>query len=193
MLSTLAFFAFQADDSTTPSKINAAYPEHLTGAYTGGFGENTCHSCHFDYDLNYEKGKFMVKGIPSKLLPDHRYTFEIVLKRDQIKKGGFQMTSRFVDGSQAGEFENAEKSGISFTMQVPDSVQYIQHSSEGSTVSFYQSQYSDYEDSEIKWNVIWRSPTQLTDSIIFNVAANAANGDDSEFGDWIYVKEYKAY
>lgn len=40
------------------------------------------------------------------------------------------------------------------------------------------------------WTFMWTTPDTIkSESIIFNFAANAANGDASEFGDWIYVSE----
>lgn len=63
---------------------------------------------------------------------------------------------------------------------VPDSLQYIQHSPKGTEI---------LTDNSARWIVRWKAPNSISDSIIFNITANAANGDESEFGDWIYVKE----
>ncbi len=47
------------------------------------------------------------------------------------------------------------------------------------------------EDGLNNWTVKWKAPEVISDSIYFNISANAANGDQSEFGDWIYVREFK--
>lgn len=157
------------------------YPEHLAGAFTGGFNEKTCQSCHFDYDLNKDEGRFSVSGIPRKILPGKTYEFEIIIEREDLGKAGFQFSSRFQDGSQAGVFEISENERIMFTEQVPDSLQFVQHSTSGTELT---------EVGKNRWMVKWSAPKSRKDSIYFNIAANAANGDQSEFGDWIYVKEF---
>lgn len=156
------------------------YPEHLVGAFTGGFGEETCHSCHFDYELNREEGSLLVDGIPTELEEGRIYEFEISIEREDLKKSGFQLSARFSDGSQAGVFQIMKNDRVMFTKQVPDSLQYLQHSEQGT---------SSTKDGENSWKVIWKAPDSISDSIHFHLSANAANGDQSEFGDWIYTKE----
>ncbi|MBD3616360.1 MAG: hypothetical protein HUJ22_07285 [Gracilimonas sp.] len=157
------------------------YPEHLAGAFTGGFNEQTCQSCHFDYDLNKGEGRFSVSGIPNKIQPGKAYKFEIIVEREDLGKAGFQLSSRVRDGRQAGVFEISENERLMFTEQVPDSLQYVQHSTSGTVPT---------ETGKNRWVVKWHAPEFIEDSIYFNIAANAANGDQSEFGDWIYAKEY---
>ena len=186
LLSTLSVFAAafvvnsKIINPEAPSP--AVYPEHLPGAFTGGFGEKTCHSCHFDYDLNMEDGKLTISGIPESIKAEKIYSLKILLQRKDLQKGGFQLSARFANGKQAGIFEITDPERIGFTRQVSDSLQYIQHTSEGT--------YPE-SSTEIQWQINWKSPEIISDSIFFNVAANAANGDESEFGDWIYVKEIK--
>ncbi len=40
-----------------------------------------------------------------------------------------------------------------------------------------------------KWTIQWKVPEQNSLPVIFNIAANAGNGDQSEFGDFIYAEE----
>jgi hypothetical protein len=157
-----------------------SYPEHLVGAFTGGFGEETCHSCHFDYDLNWDEGELSVQGIPESIEEGKTYELELIVTRDDMGKSGFQMTSRFKDGRQAGSFQIAENDRMMFTKQVPDSLEYLQHSIKGT---------KPVEDGKISWAVVWEAPEKVSDVIYFNITSNAANGDQSEFGDWIYTKE----
>lgn len=158
------------------------YPEHLAGAFTGGFGEETCHSCHFDYDLNRQQGSLLVDGIPKKIEEGRIYEFEISIEREDLGKAGFQLSARFSDGSQAGAFQIMRNDRVMFTQQIPDSLQYLQHSEQGT---------SPIEDGENSWKVVWKAPDSIADPIHFHISANAANGDQSEFGDWIYAKELK--
>lgn len=80
------------------------YPEHLAGPFTGGFGEQSCHSCHFDYDLNMPDGVLELTGLPNTIEPGKIYELEVLIRRPDLGAAGFQLTSRFEDGSQAGSF-----------------------------------------------------------------------------------------
>lgn len=177
-----AGFIWSAGESHD-SYTGMEYPEHLAGPFTGGFGEETCHSCHFDYDVNWGEGSFSVSGIPETVQSKKTYEIEILIERDDLGKAGFQFSARFANGTQAGRFAISENNRLMFTKEVPDSLQYVQHAIEGT---------EPVKEGMNRWQVEWESPASITDSVYFNIAANAANGDQSEFGDWIYVKEFVA-
>jgi len=66
-----------------------------------------------------------------------------------------------------------------FTPETDDNMQYIQHSESGTKPDSGRS---------VSWSFNWTAPEDGS-TVIFNVAANAGNYDDSSFGDWIYIKE----
>lgn len=180
VLATAAEFQYPGDRPLTNTS-HATYPEHLTGAFTGGFGEETCRSCHFDYDLNPDGGSLKISGFPENPEGGKVVGFKIKVERVDLGRAGFQMSARFTNGSQAGTFLIGNNNQLVFTGDVGgDSLQYVQHSTTGSKV--------DGKDSKT-WMVKWRVPDNELRPIIINVAANAANGDQSEFGDYIYSKE----
>ena len=156
--------------------VSTAYPEHIAGAYTGGFGEQSCHSCHFDYDLNQPEGNLSVSGIGESFEPGKEYQIGLKVERDDLAKAGFQMTARFSDSTQAGSFEIGEN--LTTTPNIENDISYVQHG-----VGLVEA-----ENGEKSWQVSWIAPDQKK-PVIINIAANAANGDASEFGDWIYLKE----
>lgn len=160
----------------------AAYPEHLTGTFTGGFGEQTCRSCHFDYDLNPDDGHLSVSGISGSISEGESIEIMIRIEREALGRAGFQLSARYADGKQAGNFNLGEDDRIMFSNAVPDSLEYIQHSNNGS---------KPLKANNTSWTVTWEAPESLAGPVIFNLAANAANGDQSEFGDFIYTKEIK--
>lgn len=155
------------------------YPEHIAGAYTGGFGEQSCHSCHFDYDLNQSEGELSVNGIPESFEAGKEYSIQLTLKRENLNRAGFQMTSRFEDSTQAGSFQLPDD--LTITPNIDNEITYVQHG-----VGKVEA-----EGGEKSWQVTWIAPDQTDKSVIFNIAGNAANGDASEFGDWIYVKQIR--
>lgn len=154
-------------------------PDHLDGAFTGGFGEETCRSCHFDYDINPEGGSLNISGIPDTPKPGKDYEITVTVQSDHLEVGGFQMTARFEDGTQAGEFL-WEGDRLMFTPSVTDSIQYLQHSREGTSPNGKR---------EVSWAFIWKAPNLVLGDVLFHIAANAGNHDDSSFGDWIYAEE----
>lgn len=154
-------------------------PDRLDGAFTGGFGEQTCHSCHFDYDINPEGGGVTIRGVEDTYKPGNRYEITVTVKSERLEVGGFQLTSRFENGTQAGEFDwDSER--LMFTSSVTGKIQYLQHSAEGTAPT---------SENEASWTFTWQAPDDNR-CIIFNLAANAGNFDDSSFGDWIYLKEH---
>jgi hypothetical protein len=187
---TLVTAFFYAEFDQRPKleslKVNseAAYPEHLTGAFTGGFGEETCRSCHFDYDLNPDGGSLEIAGIPEKISGKERLKIEITIEREALGAGGFQLSARYPDGKQAGSFDIAGKERIMFSRSVPDSLEYAQHSNAGTKPT---------TENSSSWTLNWEAPKSISEPVIFNVAANAANGDQSEFGDFIYTREIKVH
>lgn len=186
-ITAIALFPFivgitiqQNEESTAiENKLAATYPEHIAGPYTGGFGEQSCHSCHFDYDLNQPEGELSVSGIDENFKAGQEYVINIQVNRTDMNVAGFQMTARFEDGSQAGQFEIDEE--LTTTPHIEGSVTYIQHAV-GKV---------DAENGEKNWQIKWTGPNQATEPIFFHIAVNAANGDASAFGDWIYLKEIR--
>jgi len=163
--------------NTLPARFE--YPEHLAGPYTGGFGEETCRSCHFDYPLNPEGGKLKLSGIPEIYESGKKYEIEVRVERESLGLAGFQLTSRFPEGTQAGTFEY-DKVHITTTPETGDSVTYLQHAATG----------TEPQEKGIKiWTFHWIAPQKASGTVLFHIASNAANGDASEFGDWIYAKE----
>lgn len=181
-LTLLAGFTLSTDPLRTRGAKEVSYPEHLTGAFTGGFGEPNCRSCHFDYELNPPGGSLSISGISENISSGRTMDITITVRRKELGRAGFQFTARFENGEQAGQFILGDSEQLGFTKAGNDSLQYIQHTALGSRVS---------DKGKNSWVVRWKSPQVKEGAVIFNVAANAANGDQSEFGDYIFVKEIK--
>ncbi|MCC5905828.1 MAG: hypothetical protein JJU13_06470 [Balneolaceae bacterium] len=185
-LITLIIFPFLVGFLMTDGSSDSEYrewnefnPERLDGPFTGGFGEQTCHSCHFDYDLNMEGGSLSVDGLPVAYKPGREYNITVTVQSEHLENGGFQLTSRFEGGSQAGSF-SWDGDRLKYTPNVSDKIKYLQHTREGTLPT---------GDRKVSWSFNWQAPECSDEDIIINIAANAGNDDDSAFGDWIYVKE----
>lgn len=143
-------------------------------AHTGGFDEPTCHACHFGSDLNAPGGEFNL-SFPATYVPGDTHLVSISQQHAEMKIGGFQLASRLVGGEQAGLFLEPD-STLEITVS-ESGIQYVHHSQVGSKVK---------ADGAIGWSFRWVAPDTVAGPVIVHAVANAANGDDSEFGDFVY-------
>ncbi len=155
------------------------HPEGPPPAHTGGFGEPTCHFCHFDGELNGGGGHVTLMGLDD-LSADQPWLLEVRLSQKDMQRAGFQLAVRFADeerkGAQAGAFESVDER---VAVDIENNIQYIHQTEIGANLSV-----TDL----ISWQFRWLPPS-AGDSVVFHLTANAANGDDSEFGDAIYSLE----
>jgi hypothetical protein len=160
--------------------LPAAYVEGPVPGMTGGFGEPTCHQCHFDNRLNDPAGSLSVSGLPDHYTPGARYVFTVSLTRRDMSRGGFQLSARFDDssrsGRQAGSFDLADPR-LQLVAAPSGDVRYVQHTKSGSAAS---------TPGELRWLVPWIAPDD-GGTIVVHVSANASNDDDSPLGDFIYT------
>lgn len=149
-----------------------AYKDGPPLRHTGGFGEPTCHACHFEGPLN---GPDATSGLllPASFEPDSTYLITVVVRRSNLGAGGFSMSTRFGDGRQAGYLRSLDKRVAIATDT--DGVQFAMHTYEGT---------DPLASDSTSWTLSWTAPSE-PDTILFHLATNAANGDDSELGDLI--------
>ena len=145
-------------------------------AHTGGFGEPTCRACHADNPLNDPAGSLAITGVPAVYAPGDTHRVTIFLRRAGMRRAGFQLSARFSDGRQAGTLRVVD-SMATITGGATE-VRYVHHTRAGSRLS---------RADTAQWTLEWVAPRRAPDVVEFHVAANAANDDNSEFGDFIYT------
>ncbi len=160
----------------------AAYVDGPPAAHTGGFGNDTCHTCHFENDIDVPGGSLTLGGVPDTFAPSETYRITVSLKRPGMGRAGFQLAARASEGDAAGESAGAlqvldgdERVQV---VAAPDGVTYAQHTERGTALTGAET---------TSWTFEWRSPAVDAAAVAFHVAANAANDDASEFGDFIYT------
>lgn len=152
----------------------------LVPARTGGFGEMTCHQCHWDNPLNDPAGRLTLDGVPDVYTPGEQYLITVMLARPGTGRAGFQLAARedginMNSGSDAGLLQPGD--GTSETVHDDAKrVTYLQHSPAAAEVT---------TSGAATWKFRWTAPTE--GPVAFHVAANAANGDDSPLGDYVYT------
>ncbi len=162
-----------------PHPTAGVYPQNPPAAHTGGFGEPTCHQCHFGYPVNHSRGQATVSGIPPAYSSDSAYTLTVTVSREGMGAGGFQLATRLADGPglalQAGSLAELDSR---VEIVTAGRVDYAQHTLTGTALT---------RPGVAQWRLRWRAPSREDGTVSFHVAANAANDDRSEFGDFVYV------
>ncbi len=141
--------------------------------------------CHSSFPVNAAGGSVNITGLPtdSGWVPGQTYPLEITVQRAGQRVFGFQL-SAVVDATnqQAGTLAGANQAvkiicGIGRReagCNTANAVQYAEHSNANAASTF---------------NVNWTAPLSATAGTVrFNLAGNAANGDISNQGDFIYTR-----
>ena len=157
----------------------AAYDARPPLAHTGGFGEPTCAECHFDGPSG-PPDALSLGGVPERYQPGATYRLEVSIRDTAARVGGFQLASRIAAGAHAGTQAGtlcALDPRVAVVADTATGVQYAAHA------------LAAPKDS-LNWAVEWRAPKEHVGAVVFHVAANAANDDDSMLGDAIIVRSW---
>ena len=185
LLSTGAMFAALRDvDVAEASETTAgfAYRDGPPFGFSGGFGEDHCQACHNSEKLNAAPGSVTI-SVPERYSPGKVHTVTVTLKRPGMKIGGFVLTARFEnDSTQAGTLSLGDGQQGRIKIANDRGVQYAYHSRAGTELT---------GTGVARWTLRWTAP--VGDRVVqFNVASNAANGDDSNSGDFIYTSRARS-
>lgn len=160
--------------------LMAHEPRYVDGpppGFTGDFGEPTCASCHVDATVVPDAPGLAIRGVPERFEPGRIYVLTVALHEPEIGAGGFELSARTPGGMQAGTLR-AVDARARVVADSTTGVSYIVHTAEGAALVAPDS---------ARWSVEWTAPESSGDSVVFSAAANAANGDDSNFGDQIFT------
>jgi hypothetical protein len=161
----------------------SAFKEGPYPNVTGGFGERSCHLCHLDNPINAAGGSVALDGVPASFVPGETYPISVTIRRDGLRRGGFEIGARFatgrLKGKQAGTWTPTDARVQLIPGAVDKALSFVQHNLIGSRAPAAGSN---------TWTIQWTAPNQADAPVQFNVAANASNNDDSPLGDYIYLK-----
>ena len=161
-----------------PGPPPAAYADGAPPGFSGGGNEQSCHACHFDADVNSGPGRVTIADLPQDFAPRQRYPLTITLTRPGMKLAGFQMTVRFKDGgAQAGTLAVADGDEKRVSVEVQQGVAYANQRRHGAILA---------EEGIAQWRLVWTAPDTAA-PVVFDVAANAANGDETADGDYVHT------
>jgi hypothetical protein len=156
----------------------AAYADGAPAGFSGGFREESCHACHFEAEVNTKPGQLTIAGVPERFAAGDRYTLTISLSRAGMAIAGFQLTARVEDGgAQAGTLAPAPGEEDRIKVETQTSVQYAGQRARGAAL---------VQPATARWTLVWTAP-QTAGTVLFNIAANAADNDESVRGDYVYT------
>ena len=84
-----------ASSSAVARSGAAVFPTAPPPGMTGGFGESTCQSCHFDFPLNAGDGAVELRGIPEEGYEAGKaYRVTVVVRKAGMQRGGLEAAAR---------------------------------------------------------------------------------------------------
>ena len=149
-------------------------------AHTGGFGEPTCAECHFDGSSRPPEVLTLGWMTPERFRPGGVYRVEVAIHDTTARVGGFQLAVRVATGPRAGTQAGtlcAVDARVTVVTDTTTGVQYASHAGAASADS-------------LRWQIDWRAPREDVEAVVFHVAANSANDDDSPLGDAIITRSW---
>lgn len=155
-------------------------------AHTGGFGEPTCHVCHFEGTPNDGRATLELEGLPPVYAPGATYVLTVRLAHPDLRIGGFELSARFADGvatgRQAGTLRALDdRVDVTGLTELP--VQYARHTAVGVLPD-------SLGMTHMQWRVEWTAPAS-GGTVAFHVATNVANDDASPLGDFVYTRAFE--
>ena len=179
----------------------AAFKEGPYPNVTGGFGDHSCHLCHLDNPINAPGGSLTVEGVPQRFVPGETYDITVTIRRDGLRRGGFEIAARFAGGTQKGRQAGTWRLLDDRVQLIPGAVDHVPTPGPPPRVSrrggvvFVQHNLAGSRaaaSGRNTWTIEWTAPAPATSTVQFNVAANASNNDDSPLGDYIYLKAVRS-
>jgi hypothetical protein len=167
--------------TAAPIGATLVYPDGPPPGTTGGFGEPTCVSCHFAPARPDSGGALDVDGLPATWERGVRYELTIDLARPGMERAGFELSARFAEGPgrglQAGAFQALDPN---VTITESGGIAYVHQTRAGAFPA---------EAGRARWRFAWTAPQRAGRPVVFHLAANAADGDESPLGDHVQALE----
>ncbi len=152
-------------------------------SFTNAPAEGNCTSCHIGAPLNGGGGSIQITGLPAAYSLGQQIPVTVTASQDDAVVYGFQLTAIDSTGKTVGSFalpnESPPRSQIISNVVEGNVRQYVEHTIDGLLSQSFGTN---------SWTFIWTAPSGPTGQVVFYAAGNAANGDGSPSGDFIYTK-----
>ncbi|MFQ5500597.1 MAG: choice-of-anchor V domain-containing protein [Candidatus Zixiibacteriota bacterium] len=158
------------------ASLALAYSSGAPNGYTGGPGEGNCTTCHSSFPLNSGSGSLAITA-PAGYVPGDTIDITVDLAHTGQDRWGFILTALDQSGNAVGNLIITDPSRTQ--KSVGGGRQYVKHTSSGT--------YNGVPNASPGWTFRWASPLSPSGTVLFYAAGNAANGNFSTSGDYIYT------
>jgi|GEM_PF-943863 len=184
--STIGLFCLLATVYCFTGKPAGAFstgpPIGRTGAPALGTfpAELTCQGCHSSFGLNSGPGTLTITGLPATYTANQEVAVTVTLTQPDRMRYGFEATALDDLGRRAGDLivTDAARTRTVDGTGAYAGRQYIEHILAGVTPN---------GTNQNSWTFTWKAPAQSVGRVTFYVAGNAANGNNANSLDYIYI------
>ena len=147
-----------------------AYPEGAPWGAANPATDQSCDSCHYDYDPVLDSNALRIDGLPDVAQAGEEYELVVRFVHEEAASSGFQLIT---DGGEA--------SGGQFRVEA-DGMESIGAAARSTATRL--------ADEGFEWTLWWQAPDAV-ERLTLYVAASSANDDHSAFGDTIHYQRYE--
>jgi len=184
--STIGLFCLLATVYCFTGKPAGAFstgpPTGRTGAPALGTfpAELTCQGCHSSFGLDSGPGSLTITGLPATYTANQEVAVTVTLTQPDRMRYGFEATALDDLGRRAGDLivTDAARTRTVDGTGAYTGRQYIEHILAGVTPN---------GTNQNSWTFTWKAPAQSVGRVTFYVAGNAANGNNANSLDYIYI------
>jgi hypothetical protein len=145
--------------------------------FTGAPGEGTCNLCH---EFGPSDGSVEIEGLPPVYVTAQTYTVTVRLQDPGQQRWGFELTAIDENGDGAGTFMITDPLNTQLSDNNPETARdYVKHTSQGI--------YNGTLDGPVTWEFQWIAPASDRGPVSIYAAGNAADGDGTTAGNYIYM------
>jgi len=159
----------------------ASYSGGPPDAHTGAPSETTCRDCH---GTAVGTGSLTIIGVPAQYNLRQTYTLTATIQNAAQKRWGFELTAVDAAAKGAGQFTLTDIVNTQLSDNAAPARDYVKHTTAGT--------FNGTLDGPVSWNFDWKAPAVSVHTITFYAAGNAANGNFTTTGDFVYTTSVAA-
>jgi len=142
-----------------------AYPDAPPWGAANPAADESCGSCHYDYEPVRDSDAIELAGLPSAASPGRVYELRVRMAGTDAAVCGFQLVATAGTFTVDSDALEAAETAVRSTRAVEN-------------------------DGVVEWTFSWRAPEQQHGNIEMYLAVSAANDDQSPFGDTIHYRRF---
>lgn len=143
---------------------------------TGAPGEGLCTECH---GITQGDGSVAILGVPANYQLNTTYSITVRVQDMGQQRWGFELTAINAALDGTGNFTVTDGVNTQLSDFAPPARSYIKHTSVGTR--------NGTSDGPVDFDFDWTAPAANEGTITLYAAGNAANGNFTNFGDFIYT------